>query len=69
MKYDTRTNAKMKEICLKTALSIMFPAQGLRNKYVTAIMSILAKNTEWVDQDQRVLFRLHLNRQKSNRIF
>ena len=50
MKYDTRTNAKMKEICLKTALSIMFPAQGLRNKYVTAIAGILAKNTEWVDQ-------------------
>ena len=49
-KYDTRTNALMKEICLKTALSIMFPASGQRNKYVTAIAGILAKHTDWVDE-------------------
>ena len=49
-KYDTRTNALMKEICLKTALSIMFPASGQRNKYVTSIAGILAKHTDWVDE-------------------
>ena len=50
MKYDTRTNAKMKEVCLKTALSIMFPAKGQRDKYVTAIAGILANNTDWHEE-------------------
>ena len=50
MKYDTRTNAKMKEICLKTALSIMFPAKGQIDKYVTAIAGILANNTDWQEE-------------------
>ena len=49
-KYDTRTNAVMKEICLKTALSIMFPASGQRNIFVTSIAGILAKHTDWVDE-------------------
>ena len=50
MKYDTRTNAKMKEICLKTALSVMFPAKGQIDKYVTAIAGILANNTDWHEE-------------------
>jgi hypothetical protein len=49
-KYDTRTNAVMKEICLKTALSIMFPASGQRNIFVSSIAGILAKHTDWVDE-------------------
>ena len=50
MKYDTRTNAIMKEICLQTALSIMFPATGQRDNYITAIAGILAKHTDWSDE-------------------
>ena len=50
MKYDTRTNVLMKEICLKTALSVMYPATGQRDIYVTAIAGILAKHTDWTDE-------------------
>ncbi len=50
IKYDTRTKDLMKEICLKTALSVMFPSQGQRNKYVTAIAGILAAHTDWTDE-------------------
>ena len=49
-KYDTRTNALMKEICLKTALSVMFPAEGQRDFYMTSVAGILAKHTDWVDE-------------------
>ena len=45
--YDTRLNSNMLEICLKTALSVMFPAKGQRNEYVTSIAGILKKHTEW----------------------
>ena len=44
MKYDSRTNAIMKEICLQTALSIMFPATGQRDNYISSIAGILAKH-------------------------
>jgi len=50
MKYDTRTNGIMKEICLQTALSVMFPATGQRDNYITAIAGILAKHTDWTDE-------------------
>lgn len=50
MKYDTRTNALMKEICLKTALSVMFPATGQRDVFITAIAGIFAKHTDWTDE-------------------
>jgi hypothetical protein len=49
-KYDTRTNALMKEICLKTALSIMFPSLGQIDNYVSSIAGILAKHTDWQDE-------------------
>jgi len=50
MKYDTRTNGIMKEICLQTALSVMFPATGQRDNYISAIAGILAKHTDWSDE-------------------
>jgi len=50
MKYDTRTNGIMKEICLKTALSVMFPATGQRDAFITAIAGIFAKHTDWTDE-------------------
>jgi hypothetical protein len=50
MKYDTRTNAIMKEICLQTALSVMFPATGQRDNYISSIAGILAKHTDWSDE-------------------
>ena len=50
MKYDTRTNALMKEICLKTALSVMFPATGQRDVFITAIAGIFSKHTDWTDE-------------------
>ena len=50
MKYDTRTNALMKEICLKTALSIMFPATGQRDIYISSIAGVLANHTDWTDE-------------------
>ena len=49
-KYDTRTNALMKEICLKCALSVMFPSLGQIDNYVTSIAGILAKHTDWSDE-------------------
>ena len=50
MQYDTRTNALMKEICLKAALSIMFPATGQRDIYISSIAGILANHTDWTDE-------------------
>ena len=49
-KYDTRTNALMKEICLKTSLSVMFPPLGQRDTYMTSIAGILAHHTDWTDE-------------------
>ncbi len=50
MKYDTRINKQMKEICLKTALSVMFPAKGQRNVFINSIGGILAKHTDWTEE-------------------
>jgi hypothetical protein len=50
MKYDTRTKDLMREICLKTALSVMFPSQGQRNVFMTSIAGVLAKHTDWTDE-------------------
>ena len=50
MKYDTRTKDLMREICLKTALSVMFPSQGQRNVYMTSIAGVLAKHTDWTEE-------------------
>ena len=50
MKYDSRINAKMKEICLKTALSVMFPSKGSRNEYINSIAGILSRHTDWTEE-------------------
>jgi len=40
----------LSEICLFTALSIMFPATGQRDEFVSSIAGVLAKHTEWSDE-------------------
>ena len=50
MKYDSRINAKMKEICLKTALSVMFSYGGSRNEYINSIAGILSRHTDWTEE-------------------
>ena len=49
-KYDTRLSVMMHEIALKTALSVMFPAKGQIDDYVTSIAGILKKHSEWSDE-------------------
>ena len=49
-KYDNRINALMKEICLKTALSVMFSYGGSRNEYINSIAGILSRHTDWTEE-------------------
>jgi hypothetical protein len=48
--FDPLMINTLSEICLFTALSIMFPATGQRDEYVTSIAGVLAKHTEWTDE-------------------
>ena len=48
--FDPVIINSLSEICLFTALSIMYPERGQIDEYVTAIAGILGKHTEWSDE-------------------
>ena len=48
--FDIEFIKKFSEVCLFSALSVMYPPTGQRDEYVSSIAGILAKYTEWSDE-------------------
>ena len=48
--FDPLLLKKLSEVCLWTALSVMFPEKGSIDDYMTSIAGILARHTDWTDE-------------------
>lgn len=47
--YDGDLEADIGKIALSSALQILYPSEGKRDEYCTAIAGVLAKHTEWTE--------------------
>ena len=65
--FDSLLLKKLSEICLWTALSIMFPEKGSRDEYMSSIAGILVHHTDWTDEKiGQGLFKLALHSGSTN---
>jgi hypothetical protein len=48
--YDGNLSLDVGKVALSTALTIIYPGQGKRDEYCTAIAGILLKNSDWTEE-------------------
>ena len=65
--FDPLLLKKLSEVCLWTALSVMFPEKGSIDEYMSSIAGILARHTDWTDEKiGNGLFKLALHSGSTN---
>lgn len=52
--YDGNLSLDVGKVALSTALTIIYPGQGKRDEYCTAIAGILLKNSDWTEEQINV---------------